>query len=622
MYVPDPLPPSQGTVLFSGPRRSAEAHAEAAAGDASVTDAERDALTFTSYDLNVHLSPAKAGISASAAVSVRNDGSTPLRRVALQISSTLHWDSVSLLSPKGAEALRFEHHRVETDADHTGAAEEAVIMLPEALAPGEAARLDVLYSGTIPISGERLTRIGAPSRDAALADWDQIGPDGTFLRGFADVLWYPVAASPVLLGDGARLFEMAGRQKLRQSGAAIRLRLTVEYGGEAPREAFFNGDRRPLTPSRFDGERASPETPGSATAEFAEAPLGFRVPSLFVSNAASVASAEGLLTAVPRSVLATGEETALALRPYTEAAIAIRPLLTNWLGGMPLQTLTLFDHDGQPFEDDALLLTPLRAATAGAAEPALVHSMTHAWFRSRYAWLDEGVPQLMSLLWLERTHGRAAAVAELGEQAHALALAESNVESKLGSKLGEPGISGASPSAGQSLIEARDDVYYRNKAAAVLSMLRAIVGDENLQKGLQAYRGHGAGEEPKDLQHALELATGKELSWFFDDWVYHDRGLPDLSIASVSPRELPATGGRRAGWLVAVELVNAGGCVADVPITIRSGELTRTEHLRVPGKSRASTRIVFEGTPEELIVNDGTVPEAIASTHTRQLSLR
>ena len=86
-------------------------------------------------------------------------------------------------------------------------------------------------------------------------------------------------------------------------------------------------------------------------------------------------------------------------------------------------------------------------------------------------------------------------------------------------------------------------------------------------------------------------------------------GLPDLSIANVTPRALEKVGDKGAGWLVAVEVRNDGDAAAEVPVTVRSGTLTSTERLRVPGRSSASTRIVFEGTPEEVRVNDGSVPE-------------
>jgi hypothetical protein len=71
---------------------------------------------------------------------------------------------------------------------------------------------------------------------------------------------------------------------------------------------------------------------------------------------------------------------------------------------------------------------------------------------------------------------------------------------------------------------------------------------------------------------------------------------------------------------VSVEVKNDGDATAEVPVTVRSGTLTTTERLRIPGHSSASTRIVFEGTPEEVLVNDGTVPEVESSVHTKQFT--
>ena len=100
--------------------------------------------------------------------------------------------------------------------------------------------------------------------------------------------------------------------------------------------------------------------------------------------------------------------------------------------------------------------------------------------------------------------------------------------------------------------------------------------------------------------------------------MYRDRGLPDLSIANVSPRELEAKDGR-GGWLVAVEVRNAGDAAVEVPVTVRSGTLTATERIRVLGGASASTRILFEGEPTEVVVNDGSVPEVGQSLHVVKL---
>ena len=272
-----------------------------------------------------------------------------------------------------------------------------------------------------------------------------------------------------------------------------------------------------------------------------------------------------------------------------------------------MSILYLLDHDGQPFEDDALLVAPMGTSAPDTLAPELVHSLSHAWFRSSHAWLDEGVAQFMGLQWISQSLGRDAAVAHMQEEAKALALVE-------------PAVSNSGPAQeGQSLIQASDEVYYRTKAAMVLEMLRSNVGDDALRRALQLYREDKMDSDPKEFQRVLERASRRELGWFFDDWVYRDRGLPDLSIASVTPRPIDQVGTRGAGWLVAVEVRNDGGAVAEVPVTVRSGTLTATQKLRIPGRSSASTRIVFEGTPTEVLVNDGTVPEVGSSIHTKQI---
>jgi hypothetical protein len=214
----------------------------------------------------------------------------------------------------------------------------------------------------------------------------------------------------------------------------------------------------------------------------------------------------------------------------------------------------------------------------------------------------------MNLLWLEQSQGRPAAIAELQHQSNLIALAEPDV----------------AENAGQPLIHASADIYLRAKAAAVWWQLRTILGDDLLKKGLQAYRRSESlnptfDRDPKALQKTLEKASDRDLAWFFDDWVNRDRSLPDLSIVAVTPHPLPVRPGKDPGYLVAVEVRNDGDAVAEVPVTIRSGELSASERLRIPPHASAATRIPFQGTPQEVQVNDGTVPELRATIHTRQV---
>ncbi len=608
----------------------------------AVTDAERTALTFTAYDLDLHLTPASAGISVRAVLTVRNDSPAPLSRLILDITSSTHWDAFSTrTSTSAVTRLPFATHLIATDADHTGQMSEAVITLPQPLAPGASLALTALYSGAIPQTSERLTRIGAPAAQAFAEDWDAIAPnnpdapaEGTALRGFGYVLWYPVSAPPVFLGDGAKLFQAVGRTRLRESVATFRLRLAVEYVGEPPDAAYFCGHREQLLAISDNPNVPVAESPGIATATFDPQPIGFRMPSLFITghaaNDVGTQANPGLFAAVTAN-----DE---ALPAYYAAATLVEPLLTDWFGPHPLTALTILDRPGEPFEDDALLVTdlarPVSTADPATLAPSLAHSLTHAWIHSSRPWIDEGLAEFASLLWTERTSGRAAALSQLQDQAHLLALAEPEVpvfpngpaatgQSSNSSNPDSPGNPTPTVStAGASLADATGDVFYRTKAAAVWWMLRGIVGDDALKHALQAYRNNPKlDRDSTGFEHTLEQLSHMDLSWFFDNWVYQDRGLPDLSIVNVTPSQLETRNGLPSGWLVAVEVHNDGYAEAEVPVTVRSAKATETHLLRIAGRSNASTRIVFAGTPQQVEVNDGSVPETQTSVHSRQLVL-
>jgi len=598
-------PQPHGTVLFhrdgSTPPAAATPELPPKPVEIALTEAERDALTFTAYDLDVHLTPATAHIAVHAYLKIRNDGQQPLARLAMQLSSSLHWDEIALRNGSAIVPATFTQQPTETDADHTGLVAEAVVTLPQPLAPKAEIDLDVFYSGDIPLSAERLERIGAPHAAAIAADWDAISPESTSLRGFGNVLWYPVAAPPAFLGDGAKLFDAVGRAKLRQSAAAVHLHLAVEYIGEPPAAAYFCGRREPLTAVAEDANQPIAQSSGIATADFAAQLLGFRVPSLFLTDRSANLTGDGLIAAI------TDPEDALPA--YAAATKLVQPMLVDWLGAAPLSALTLLDHPGQPFEDGAFVVAPMHAVKPADLAPSMVHLLSHAWFPSSRPWLDEGVAQFMSLLWIERTQSREAAIENLDQSVEPLALAEPDPENP------------QAPQA-QSLIAASSDIYYRTKAAAVFWMLRSLAGDDALKQTLQGYRDHAAFDsDPEAFEHQLEQAAHKDLRWFFDDWVYRDRGLPDLTIAAVTSSEMTGQQGRSSTWLTAVEVRNDGAAIAEVPVTVRSGSFRATERLRVAGHSKGTIRLTSAGRPEEILVNDGSVPEMRTSMHSRQITV-
>ncbi|MGO9316245.1 MAG: hypothetical protein ACLPXT_15995 [Terracidiphilus sp.] len=593
-------------------------------------------VAFTSFDLDVHLLPAAQQIAVRALVTVRNEGQTPLTRIPLQISSSLNWERIRVQD----KAVPFQVATINSDADHTGQLHEALVQLvPLAtpLPPGQSLQLDVTYSGVISLSAQRLQSIGAPDSLALHSDWDQISLPFTGLRGFGNVVWYPVVSTPVLLGDGARLFDEIGAHKLRLSGARFRLRLTVEFPhGQAPTVALINGRSLPLAITEPSGSLdQTQEVSSVATADSGLTTLGFEAPSLFVATRTPHPGPNLTAFALPEDNVSV---------VFWTTASAVTPFLERWLGKQPRSQLTLLDlpdPDDAPFETGAMLAAPLREpgprVKPGALDGVLVHALTHAWINFPIspaspnlptssnsplapnspqpppAWLNEGVAQFISTLWEEHQHGRDSALRMLEADRPALALAE-------------PASPGQSP--GEPLATAISPVYYRTKAAYVLWMLRNLAGDPALSTALRASftnsaspsatPTHAEGVSARTASPFEKLLEDSDshpdLAWFFADWVDADKGLPDLTIEGVFPT--PAAAGN---YLVAVNIDNAGYAAADIPVTVRSGSgddaRSVTQRIRVPAHNKISVRILILGKPTEVQVNDGTVPETQASIH-------
>jgi hypothetical protein len=560
-------------------------------------DAERQAVTFTDFDLDVHLRPAEKHIAVRGLITVRNDSKAPLAHIPLQISSSLSWERIRI----NAHDVVFPVATLNSDTDHTGQLHEAAVALAQPLAPGSTLQLDVTYSGPIAASAQRLLAIGTPDDVALHSDWDEIGVDFTGLRGFGNAVWYPVSSVPVILGDGARLFDEIGEHKLRLAGAHFRLRLTVEFPhGRIPTVALINGHLAPLSVTQPTdvGEEVS----GIATADNVGATLGFETPSLFVAIRTPNIATNTMVWVLP------DDESAVPV--WTNAVATVTPFLQGWLGQRPRSQLTLLDlPDAQdaPFETGSMLATGIRAASPEQLNGVLAHALTHAWMQSPRAWLSEGVAHFMGTMWTEKQRGRDQALGTLEASRPALALAEPE----------SPG-----QSLGQPLAEAISPVYYRTKATYVFWMLREVASDATLSAALRAYDpatdlnlDSSKSADPSSFQKLLEQAgTRQNLSWFFAEWVNADKGLPDLSIVSTFPTPEEA-----GNWLITVNVVNNGYASAEVPVTVRSATNSVTQRVVVPARGKAAQRLLILGKPTEVQLNDGTVPETQASVHITKL---
>jgi hypothetical protein len=469
------------------------------------------------------------------------------------------------------------------------------VTLATPLVAGGEQTLTVFYSGSAAPSAKRLESIGTPPDVAMHADWDGVREEFTGLRGFGNVLWYPVCNVPVRLGEGDRFFSEIGATKLRESAAMVSMTVTEEFTGAAPTVAFLDGvgvtvDTTPPA--------AGSDLPGIATAKLPETKLGFTTPTLFL--------ARRTLETGNHLKLYARQSDAAATQSYMTAASILTPQMTEWFGAKPKSELSVLDPpeaEDSPFEERALLVTNIANVDPKRLLGPMSHVLTHAYFHSPQAWLEEGAAQFMASVWTEHQDGRETAITQMDNMRGALSLAEP-----------------ADPDhdAGQPLVAAHDPIFYRTKAAYVFWILRGIVGDKPLAAALEQYdaaQDTMQGESSDYFERLLERASGQKLDWFFNDWVNRDRGLPDLSIEAITPSK----GSAEDSFIVAVTVSNAGTAVADVPVTIYASEAKVTERMRIEAKGRATRRFLVHGRPQQVQVNDGTTPETQASVHQKDI---
>jgi aminopeptidase N len=156
----------------------------------------------------------------------------------------------------------------------------------------------------------------------------------------------------------------------------------------------------------------------------------------------------------------------------------------------------------------------------------------------------------------------------------------------------------------RSLVNATDEELYRSKAMCVWWMLRDMVGDQALKKALASYRPE-QDKDPSDMQKLIQAQTQKNLEWFFDDWVYRDRGLPDFKVESAFLRK-----SMNDVYLLTVTVDNLGLAGAEVPLTVKFAGGEVMKRIEVRGNSKGVIRVETAKAPEEVVVNDGSVPES------------
>jgi hypothetical protein len=538
---------------------------------------DREAFTFTNYDLTLQVEPEQHRLGVRGKITLRNGSPTPQKIAVLQISSSLDWRSIKA----GDKAVQFVKQPYTSDIDHTGSLSEAIVTLPEAIAPEGTVELEIGYEGVILLDATRLTRIGTPEDLAKSTDWDQIGSGFAALRGAGYVAWYPIATDVANLSEGNSLFEVLARWRAREVESKMHLKIALSKDGSAPRAELLVNN-----PSCCVMYEAMGDVQHTSTDCNYES-LRLAVPTF------AIAEYQFLVKPAIELHYLHGHDTAAS--SYADATEKIVPLITDWFGASheKARTADLPDPQAAPFESGSLLFTPLANNDSKLAGLSAAHQLTHAAFYSSRPWINEGLAHFAQALYLEQQNGRQAALDYMGLHRSAFSEAEKQTAAPR-----------SEDDETRSLVNTTSEELYRSKAMYVWWMLRDMVGDASLKKALASYRPE-QDKEPSYMPRLIAAQTQRDLGWFFDEWVYHDRGLPDFKVESAFSRKAMTN-----AFITTITVNNLGTAGAEVPLVVKFAGGAVTKRIEVRARDKAVIRVETTAAPLEIVVNDGSVPES------------
>ncbi|MBN3891922.1 MAG: M1 family metallopeptidase [Nostoc sp. JL31] len=188
-------------------------------------------------------------------------------------------------------------------------------------------------------------------------------------------------------------------------------------------------------------------------------------------------------------------------------------------GGMENTSTTLLT--------DRCLLDERAALDNRNTESLVVHELAHQWFGDlvvikhwSHAWIKEGMASYSEVMWTEQEYSSE-------EAAYYRLLEARRYLSEDSSRYRRPMVTHVYREA----IELYDRHIYE-KGSCVYHMIRAQLGDELFWEAIQTFVQDNAHKtvETVDLLRAIEKATGRNLLFLFDQYVYRG-GHPDFKVA-------------------------------------------------------------------------------------------
>jgi len=594
------------------------------ASAAQMYSLDRNAFTITSYRLNVQVDrPSHVFAVTYGRLVLRNDSKLPQKNASLQISSSLEWNDIGtdddpidckcFAQPK--RKLQWLGDPYTSDIDHTGSLSEAIVTLEKPVPPGGSVAIDVQYGGNIKPDSGRLTRMGLPEELALHSDWDQISEPFTAVRGLGYVVWYPVSLDAVSMSEGNAVSDAITLWKDRHRNSEFFAYLGVTAPAKAPLPCISSNAAKTNRYWTVGGEASDPNAPPADTSQERLQLRGITLEADGLQNSTPAFAMFSTCDDLSRPTIEltfTPEHSAIA-KDYAAAAEASEPLLDAWVPqafNRPIRVIELTDPDASPYQDGATLFAPLISATKPNLQLLFLPTQAAARFVTPRPWMQKGLGLFMQAIFNREHAGRDAALKFLDQYEAPLAKAEEIA--RAGAPEGK--VSAARSDSDNTLLNTTDELYLRVKGGFVFWMLHDMLGDTALQHALAAYRA-AADREPTYFQKLLEAQTKHDLEWFFDDWVYRDRGLPDFHITTAYSRKLLNSSGEGDQYQVTVTIQNSGSAGAEVPVRVQTEKGEKVVRVLVHAHDKGYARVEVPDPPARVVVNDGSVPETKTSNN-------
>jgi aminopeptidase N len=165
------------------------------------------------------------------------------------------------------------------------------------------------------------------------------------------------------------------------------------------------------------------------------------------------------------------------------------------------------------------------AALEGDSDGLVAHELVHQWFGDlltckdwSHTWLNEGFASYFDPLFAEHDRGEDTFRLEMNDVLRSYLQNDRRYRRPIVETRYE------------SSIQMFDGMTY-GKGACVLHVLRGFLGDEVWWKGIRGYVAAHKFQvvETDDFRKSMEAASGKDLKWFFDQWLWK-AGHPELKV--------------------------------------------------------------------------------------------